>query len=161
MGAADWMGRLKRARFSAALILTLLCPNAWVMSTDDAAHDATLAKTLAMDKAQERKFWPIFREYRYELAKLNHARQQLLDDFGTHGAELSVAQAREWIDGWLDNETSRVKLTDRFVKRFRRVLPEAKVAWLLVLENARAVDEVARAMVGDPVTGGNEEVHIE
>ena len=58
MGAADWTGRLKRARFSAALILTLLCPNAWVMSTDDAAHDATLAKTLAMDKAQERKFWP-------------------------------------------------------------------------------------------------------
>jgi hypothetical protein len=161
VGAADRVARLKRARLSAALILTLLCPNAWVMSTDDAAHDATIAEALAMDEGQERKFWPIFREYRYELAKLNHARQQLLDDFGTHGAALSVAQAREWIDGWLDNEASRVKLTDRFVKRFRRVLPVAKVALLLVLENARAVDEVAQAMVGDPVTGGNEEVHIE
>jgi hypothetical protein len=72
---------------------------------------------------------------------------------------LSVAQAREWIDGWLDNEASRVRLTDRFVKRLRRVLPEDKVARLLVLEDARAGDEDARAIVGDPVVGGNQEVH--
>lgn len=159
MGAADRMGRLKRARLSTAIILTLLCPNAWVMSIDDAAHDAAIAKHLAMDEGQERKFWPIFREYRYEIAKLDHARQQLLDDFDAHSAALSVAQAREWIDGWLDNEASRVRLTDRFVKRLRRVLPEDKVARLLVLENAREGDEDARAIVGDPVVGGNQEVH--
>jgi len=158
MGAADRMGR--RVQLSAAMILTLLCPNAWVMSIDDAAHDATIATQLAMDERQERKFWPIFSEYRYELAKLNHARRQLLDDFSVHGAALSLAQAREWIDGWLDNEAGRVKLTDRFVKRFRRVLPDAKVAWLLILEHARAVED-AQAMAWEPVMGGNEEVHIE
>ena len=131
------------------------------MWSEAAAQDASLAEQLAMDEGQERKFWPIFREYRYELAKLDQARQQLLDDFGAHSEALSVAQAREWIGGWLDNEASRVKLTDRFVKRFRRVLPDAQVARLLILEDVRASDEDARAMVGDFVTGGNEEMHSE
>lgn len=163
VGETDRMGRLKHAWLAAALMLALLCANGWVMSADDGpngpvgahdTHEAVIATQLAMDEAEERKFWPIFAEYRYELAKLDYRRRQLLDDFREHATTLSVAQAQEWVDGWLDNQRGRVKLTDRFVKRFRRVLPEAKVARLVMLESARAAAEDARSVAWMPPLEG-------
>lgn len=133
----------------AALLLAM--PGSVFSATTPEGDEQALIRGVGIPADVAPRFWPVYTEYRYELAKLDDEQRRLLDDATRHAAILDTDQANEFVEGWLDIRRDQVKLTERFVKQIRRVLAADQVARLLLIETSRrAVDEVRRVQVADP-----------
>lgn len=130
-----------RLRVAAVALLAGLGSAGAAMAPTGGERELTQRVGIAADQARD--FWPVYTEYRYELAKLDGQRRRLLDDVMRRVSSLDDDQANEFIEGWLDLERDELKLAERFVKQFRRVLDDDQVARLVLLEaSQRAVGDV-------------------
>jgi hypothetical protein len=93
--------------------------------------------TAAMDlQAPEADiFWPLYREYRLAMAKVNDRFVKLLVDYMKNYDELSDAQATRLMDEYLSIERARSGVKAKYVPRFREKLPARKVARFFQVDN--------------------------
>ena len=105
-------------------------------------RQAILAKrqeivTNAIDLTPEEKgsFWPLYRDWRAKVAGLGDRTVKLIEQVMDNYDDLSDQQASRMLDDWLRLERDRVKLKTQYVKRFRRIMPDRKVARLFQLDN--------------------------
>lgn len=140
------MKALKFALLAAALLLGL--PAA---AQDKAAVDSMqvlreklkddkkqlVAANLALTEAEAKRFWPIYEGYQKELAKVNDQIALLIVDYAReyNAKSLTDAKARALVDRLIGIEESEVKMKRALVKRLAKVLPGAKAARYVQLEN--------------------------
>jgi hypothetical protein len=93
--------------------------------------------TAAMDlQAPEADiFWPLYREYRLEMAMVNDRFVKLLVSYMQSYDELSDAQATHLMDEYLAIERARNRVKAKYVPRFREKLPARKVARFFQVDN--------------------------
>jgi hypothetical protein len=86
--------------------------------------------TAAMDfePKESEGFWPLYREYRLEMAKVNDRFVRLLGGYLENYDTLTNEAARKTIDEYLSIERARLALKQRYVSRFSKVLPAKKMA---------------------------------
>lgn len=92
----------------------------------------TLAMTLTPD--EEKTFWPLYREWRSANSGLGDRRLDLIRRVEKSSA-MSDAEAKTLVDSALKLEEDTLKVKKQYVKRFRKSLPERKVARFFQLEN--------------------------
>ena len=80
-------------------------------------------------------FWPLYREYRLEMAKVNDRFVKLLVSYMQSYDELSDAQATHMMDEYLAIERARNRVKAKYVPRFREKLPARKVARFFQVDN--------------------------
>jgi hypothetical protein len=56
---------------------------------------AILTEVMGFTDAEDKAFWPIYREYDAEMSKLGDERVALIDDFASHYSQLTDAMADE------------------------------------------------------------------
>lgn len=102
-------------------------------------------------------FWPVYREYQNDFAKLGDDRVKFIENYLKNSATLSDEQAKKLLDDWFKFRQRQLDLQKKYVGRFQKVLPVQKVARLYQIENA--LDTVVSAnlqanlpMVGDTTT---------
>ncbi|MEE9282336.1 MAG: hypothetical protein V3V67_19405 [Myxococcota bacterium] len=98
-------------------------------------RQAIVSHALELTDAQSEKFWPLFREYRVERAKISDRLVKIILDYAEHYPNVTVDEARDMVDGYLDLQSDELKLRKRYLPRFRKILPEIKVTRLYQVEN--------------------------
>ena len=96
-----------------------------------AIHTAVMAFTEAEDAA----FWPIYREYDAEMAKLGDERVELVAEYARNYSKLSDAVADTLATRAMDLEARRQATKRKVYERVKGVLPPAKALRFLQVEH--------------------------
>ena len=100
-----------------------------------ADRQAVVAVNLKLTDAEGAAFWPVYREYRGELAKGGDRLQKLIQDFARVYDTATAEQAKPLVDEMLAIQRAEITVKEAYLSKFRRVLPEVKVARFLQIEN--------------------------
>ena len=107
-----------------------------------ADRQAVVAANLGLTDAEGAAFWPLYRQYRGELAKGGDRLQKMIQDFARVYDTATAEQAKALVDEMFAIQKADLKVKESYLPKFRKVLPEVKVARLLQLENK--IDAVIR-----------------
>ena len=85
--------------------------------------------TAVMDLApkEAEAFWPLYREYRLEMAKVGDRVSTLLVQYVEQYDTLTDAQASRILDEYLSVEKAKTSVKSKYVSRFQKILPARKV----------------------------------
>jgi len=87
-----------------------------------------IAQNMNLTESEAKVFWPVYEDYQKELDKLVDKTVKLIDNYAANYQTMTEEAAKEMINGYLAIETERVTLMKSFLPKFRKVLPEKKVA---------------------------------
>ena len=96
---------------------------------------AVITEMMQFTEDEDTKFWPVYREYEAELAKLNDERLALIKDYAAAYASLTDDVADRLARGALDVEGRRHALKLKYYERFKSILPPKTAARFLQVEN--------------------------
>ena len=94
-----------------------------------------IAQNMNLTESEAKVFWPVYENYQKDLGKLVDKAVKLIDNYAANYETMTEEAAKELIDGYLAIEGERVTLMKSFLPKFRKVLPEKKVARYYQLEN--------------------------
>lgn len=103
----------------------------------DARSDKTkiVGKAMELDPDQAQKFWPIYRDFDAELAKLNDERVQLVRSYAEKNGVLGDREARAMAEQTFDLQHRRADLNRRYFNKMARELSPSTAARFFQLEN--------------------------
>jgi len=98
---------------------------------------AIVALNMGLTDYESEAFWPVYDEYWVEMKKLGDRYVALISDFAKNYVYESITnqKAKEMHHEWLSIKKDKVKLQEKYAKRFRKVLPEKKVLRYFQIEN--------------------------
>jgi len=94
-----------------------------------------IAENMNLTESEAKVFWPIYENYQKDLTKLVDKTVKLVENYAANYQTMTEEAAKELINGYLAIEGERVTLMKSFLPKFRKVLPEKKVARYYQLEN--------------------------
>ena len=134
-----------------ALLLALLVSTplaAQPALTEQAKRDINISRKMINDKrvqalsynmnfTQEEKdaFWPLYREYRQAMGEVGDERLGVIVDYADHFDTMTDQKARQLLDRSFDEDKKAIKVRQKYVKKFRRILPDTKVVRLMQIEH--------------------------
>ena len=80
-------------------------------------------------------FWPLYDEYVNARRTLGDKRVKLVTDYAASYQQMTDDIAEDLLDQLLNYETQALKLKKKYVKKFKKVLPQIKVVRYFQLEN--------------------------
>jgi hypothetical protein len=98
-------------------------------------RQALVTAAMDLDAKEAAAFWPLYREYRDAMAKVNDRTAALLVNYLGAFDNLSDDTAKRMLDEYLRIERDRTALKAKYVPRFRKIIPERKVARYFHVEN--------------------------
>lgn len=129
-----------------ACILSLLCsfavaqdksPDPMQVLNEKIKEDKKLlvAENLQLSEAEAKKFWPVYQRYQHELFILRMRSLKLIEGYADNYESMTNEVAKKLIDEYLRIESLRQKVREVYLPKFRKVLPEMKVARYYQIEN--------------------------
>ena len=89
--------------------------------------------TLTPEEAAE--FWPVYDEYAAERKKIGNLRVKVITDYAASYQNMDDTVAKQLLDESIKWQEQTLKLEKKYVRKFRRILPEIKVTRYFQLEN--------------------------
>ena len=107
--------------------------------------------TSVMDLApkEAEAFWPLYREYRLEMAKVGDRVTKLLVQYSEQYDTLTDEQATKIMNEWLSVEKAKTSVKSKYVSRFQKILPARKVMRFFQADNK--LDAVINAQLASIV----------
>ena len=99
-----------------------------------AKRQTIVEQALHLTRDEEKTFWPLYKEWRTKTAALGDRRMTLAQKID-HSSPLTDAEAKQLIDSSLKLQKEYLALRQDYVKHFRKVLPDSKVARFFHLES--------------------------
>jgi hypothetical protein len=96
---------------------------------------AVITDVMGFTEAEDKKFWPIYREYEAELVKINDERLKLIADYSAKYDGLTDADADRLAVGALGLEAKRHALKVSYYDKFKAALSPKTAARFLQVEN--------------------------
>jgi hypothetical protein len=96
---------------------------------------AILTEVMDFTEAENAAFWPVYRDYDVEMAKLGDERVALIAEYARHYEKLSDAVADTLATKALDLEARRQGAKRKCYERVRTVLPPSKALRFLQVEH--------------------------
>jgi Spy/CpxP family protein refolding chaperone len=81
------------------------------------------------------KFWPLYKQYRADIDRLNDQLVSRVMNVAQETAPLSDREARSLLDDYLKHQKAKTELQQKYVKKFANVLPPRKLVRYFQLEN--------------------------
>ena len=112
---------------------------------------------MELTPAESEKFWPIYREFRNDVAKQGDERLDWTERFAKQAATMSDDQSKKLLDDWFSLREKQIGLQKKYAGKFRKALPGSKVVRFYQVENAlntvvSANLQAALPMAGDTTT---------
>jgi hypothetical protein len=95
-----------------------------------------ITKWMDFTPDESNAFWPVYREYQADQAKVGDEQVKLLDDYLKNYDTLTDDQANKIVDNWLKLRKQRIDNQQKYVGRYRKILPGKKVARFYQLDSA-------------------------
>lgn len=104
-------------------------------SYTEAQRKAIVTKNLDLGRDESTGFWPIYRDYRSAIAKIQDERLKLVADYAQNYRSMTGDKAKSLLEGYLRSDEDVLKTKRQYLSKFRKVLPETKVARYYQIEN--------------------------
>jgi hypothetical protein len=134
---------------TSAVTFALILPAAPTKAADESRRDgletlrsdlkanrtAVIAQQMQLTQQESDGFWPIYRAYRSEVDRANDEIVKLVLDYSDEYPNVSEDRAKEMLDSYLKFEEQLLKLKEKYLKSFGKVLPPTKVFRFAQLDN--------------------------
>ena len=94
-----------------------------------------VAENMQLSETEAKKFWPIYDEYQNELFILRMRSLKLIESYAENYKSMTNDIAKKLLDEYLTIERLRQKVREAYLPKFRKVLPEIKIARYYQIEN--------------------------
>jgi hypothetical protein len=94
-----------------------------------------VAENMQLSEAQAKAFWPVYDRFQDELFLIRARTLNMLGDYKDSYEKMTNDTAKKLLDEFMNIETLRVKLYQAYLPKFRKALPETKVARYYQIEN--------------------------
>ena len=118
----------------AAEELTIDQQVALIRSLSEAQRQATMAANVVLTEAEGAKFWPLYRQYRNDVAKINDKMITLLKEYADNFEAMTDAKAKAYTSDYLSVQKARLDLKSQYVGKFDKVLKPVTTARVLQIE---------------------------
>lgn len=98
-------------------------------------RQAIVTAAMDLEPKESEAFWPTYREYRADMAKVNDRYVKLLVTYVENYDSLSDQLAARIMDQYLGVERDRTSVKARYVPRFRKIMPARKVMRFFQVDN--------------------------
>jgi hypothetical protein len=112
-------------------------------SSIHADRKAVITEVMQFNDQESRAFWPLYQEYRGEMDKVGDELVKLLLEFVDAYPDVPEKQALRMLKDYTRLERQQVRLKEKYIDKFTKVLPASKVVRYFQLENR--LDLVLRA----------------
>src|SRR5262245_48074682 len=112
-------------------------------------RQAIVTSVMDLTPAESQAFWPLYREYRVEMAKVGDRTSKLLVDYAGQYDTLTDDQAKKIMKEWLSIENAKTSVKSKYVSRFQKILPARKVMRFFQADNK--LDAVVNAQLASVV----------
>lgn len=96
---------------------------------------AIITEVMGFTEAEDKAFWPIYREYEKEMAALGDERVALIADYSRHYSDLTDETADKLALKALDLEARRDALKTKYYGRVKQVMPARTAFRFLQVEH--------------------------
>jgi hypothetical protein len=96
---------------------------------------AIITEIMGFSEDEDKAFWPIYREYDTELAKINDGRVALIDEYAKNYDKVTDDLADKLATQALELESQRTALKTKYYQRFKSALSARTAARFLQVEN--------------------------
>ena len=96
---------------------------------------ALISEVMQFTEAEDEKFWPVYREFEADLARINDDRFKLIRDYAGSYDNITDPIADRLALGALDLESRRHELKVRYYNRYKTALSPKTAARFLQVEN--------------------------
>ncbi len=116
-----------------------------------ANRKAIVAANLTLSDTEAAAFWPLYDEYRAEVAKIGDKSVQLITDYATaySDASLTDVQAMDLTKGYLAQQKAGIELKQKYLSKFAKVVPGKTAARFFQIENK--LDTVVAVGIADQI----------
>jgi hypothetical protein len=108
---------------------------ALVRNVAGAQRQALVAENMKFSTAEAEAFWPLYRDYRAEVTKVNDGLFALIKQYADNQTTMASKMAEEMTKKALAMEEKRFDLKEEYVGKFGKVIPGVKVFRLMQIEN--------------------------
>jgi hypothetical protein len=153
---------LKKLTVAALLtLLTLVAAGAAVAQTGSdiavargdlqANRKAIVAANLTLSETEAVAFWPLYDQYRADVAKIGDKSVQLITDYATayNAATLTDVQAMDLTKASLEQQKATIELKQKYLSKFAKVVPGKTAARFFQIENK--LDTVVAVGIADQI----------
>ena len=98
-------------------------------------RQAIVTSVMDLTPDESQKFWPMYRDYRMEMAKLGDRVSKLLVQYSDQYDTLTDAQADQIMKEWLSIENAKNDIKKKYEARFKKILPSRKVMRFFQADN--------------------------
>ena len=96
---------------------------------------ALITQVMGFTDAEDQAFWPIYRQYETELARLNDEHLKGIETYAKNYLSLSDSMATDLMTKALDLEARRVALKQKYFAQLKSALPAKTAARAMQVEN--------------------------
>jgi hypothetical protein len=100
-----------------------------------ASREQLLAVNMSMTAEESDSFWPLYREYNTKKADLGDERLKIIMDYATAYPDVDDATAKSLVDRSMKYTKDLNSLKERYVRKFGKVLPPAKLMRFLQIDS--------------------------
>jgi len=100
-----------------------------------AERQAIVAQTMQLTEQEGNAFWPIYRQYRGELAQVGDRWLKLIKSYAEHYENLSDELAQQILTEHFNIERANLDIRVKYIPRFKEMLSPVKVARFYQIEN--------------------------
>jgi hypothetical protein len=94
-----------------------------------------VAQGLALTVDEEKAFWPVYDRYMADMKAASDLRVKVITDYAASYDNLSDDTARQLLENYLKYQSNTLDIRKSYVRKFRKVLPEIKLARFYQIEN--------------------------
>ena len=100
-----------------------------------AQRQEIVAANLKLTEQEAAAFWPVYREYRAELAGVGDSMTKLVIDFAKTFDTMTDENAQAMLDDLFDIQTKDLDIHKKYAKKMKGILPGTKLARFFQVEN--------------------------
>ena len=114
-------------------------------------RQAVVADNMQLTDQEATAFWPVYKAYRAEVAKINDRLVKVITDYAAERDTLTDAQAKALIANYFSYEQDLLRTRKKYVARFDKALPMVKVARFYQIDNKLNAITMIHLALGIPL----------
>lgn len=92
-------------------------------------------REMVLTREEAENFWPLYDEYMAERKTVGDRRVKVITDYAASYPNMDEATAKKLLDESVKYREQDLKLKKKYIRKFRKILPEVKVARFFQLDN--------------------------
>jgi hypothetical protein len=96
---------------------------------------AVMTEAMALTTEQSEAFWPLYREFQTELAKIGDKRIALIKNYAENFDTMTAEKASEIAKEWFDQQNKRLKLLKKYHGKVAKAVGPVEAVRFMQVEN--------------------------